>query len=138
MLKQLSLVAAVAMVVVGCATGAGGPSPEEQVQQALAGWTAAAEAKDLDKLMTLVSEDFTSSEWADKETYRYFVQDAVEMGYLDNADVNTENTKITVEDGKAVAYPVDMTADFGSASLELTWTEQGGKWLITDVSMETW
>lgn len=138
MWKQLSLLAVVAMVIAGCATGAGGPSPEQQVNQALAGWKAAAEARDVDALMAYVSEDFESAEWPDKETYVYFVKDAVDMGYLDDAEVSTEGATIVVGNGKAVVNPVSLTASFGTASLELTFTEKDGKWLITDVAMETW
>lgn len=136
--SSLLVIAALMMVAMlgGCAT-CKGPSPEEQVQQTLAGWSAAAEAKDVDKLMTFVAENFKSNEWPDKETYRTFVKDSVEMGYLDDLDVTTDKAKITFEgEDKAIVYPVDLTASFGSASLEVVFMEEDGKWLVSDVKME--
>jgi hypothetical protein len=126
-----------AAVLGGCATGAKGPTPEEQVMQALVAWSAAAEAKDVDKLMSFVADDFESTEWADKESYKAFVKDSMAMGYLDDLDVATD--KATVEfDGKdkATVYPVELTAAFGSATIKAIFSEENGKWLVSDVTME--
>lgn len=141
MFQRVSLLVISALMMVamlgGCATGAKGPTPEEQVQQAVAAWTAAAEAKDVDKMMTFVAENFQSDEWADKETYRAFVKDSVDMGYLDDLDISTDKAKITFEGkDKATVYPVELTASFGSATLKAVFTEEDGKWLVTDVTME--
>jgi hypothetical protein len=141
MVRRASLlfISAVMMVAMlgGCATGAKGPSPEELVRQSLAAWTTAAEAKDVDKMMTLVAANFESDEWADKETYRAFVKDSIEMGYLDDLDVTTDKAQITFEgEDKATVYPVELTASFGSATIKAVFTEEDGKWLVSDVTME--
>ncbi|MCX5772394.1 MAG: hypothetical protein NTZ09_19265, partial [Candidatus Hydrogenedentes bacterium] len=77
------------------------------------------------------------SEWPDKETYRDFVKESIDMGYLDDLKISNENAKITFEaKNKAVVYPIDATASFGSASLKAVLTDENGKWLVTDVTME--
>ncbi|HUW59862.1 MAG TPA: hypothetical protein VMZ06_02560 [Candidatus Bathyarchaeia archaeon] len=140
MFQRVSLlVVSVLMVAMlgGCATGGKGPTPLEQVQQSLAGWSAAAEAKDVDKLMSFVAENFESNEWPDKESYKAFVQDSIDMGYLDDLDVATDKTTITFEgEDKAIAYPVELNASFGSATIKAIFTEEDGKWLVSDVTME--
>jgi len=140
MIERVSLLVISALIMVamlgGCATTKG-PTPEEQVQQTLVAWTAAAEAKDVDKMMSFVAKNFKSSEWADKEAYKAFVQDSIEMGYLDDIDVNIDKAKITFEGkDKAVVAPIDVTASFGSATIEAVLTEEDGKWLVTDVTMQ--
>lgn len=135
-LSGVMMAALVVALVAGCAT-VKGPSPEEQIKQTISDWTAATVAKDVDKMMTFVDEDFSSSEWPDKDAYKTFVADSVEMGYLDDLEVSTENAKITFEgEDKATVYPIDITAQFGTATLNVVLEEEDGKWLISDVTMD--
>jgi ketosteroid isomerase-like protein len=130
-------VLAIAAVVGGCATSAKGPTPEEQIRQAVNGWIAAAQAKDVNKMMAFVAPDFSSSEWQDKEAYKAFIADSVDMGYLDDMVADTKNMKITFGGkDKAVVGPIDVTASFGSAALNGVFKNEGGKWLLADLTME--
>ena len=50
------------VLLCGCATLAKGPSDEELIKSALGVWTAGIKAKDIDKVMSVHSEKFESSE----------------------------------------------------------------------------
>ncbi len=141
MTAKLSVLMVVALVagalLAGCETGKKGPTPEEQIRQAITDWTAAAQAKDVAKMMTFLAQDFSSSEWPDKESYEAFVKDSVEMGYIDDMEVDTTNMKVTFEgEDKAVAAPIDISASFGVATLSVVFEEEDGKWLISDLTMD--
>lgn len=139
MFRRLSLVvlAVVAVgMISGCATAPKGPSDEELIKQTIADWTAAAVAKDVDKVMAFVSPNFQSDTWADKEAYKEFVVESIDMGYLDDLTVSTEKAVIKIEGDKATVSPVDLEAAFGMAALDVELTKEGGKWLVTNVTMD--
>lgn len=133
MLKSV-LVLALITVVAGCAT-TGGMSPEEAVAQQIEVFKKGLLAQDIDMVLTVYSEDFEHYEWGDKAGAGDFLNDAVAMGYLDDAEVYTEEMEIKVEGDQASAYPIDVSGAFGTATLELIFTKEAGGWLITGQDM---
>ncbi len=126
----------VAGLVCGCQTAAKGPSDQELINKVVADWKAAATAKDLDKVMALYSEAFSHFEYGDKAGMKSFIKDAIDMGYMENAEINTANTKVTIEKDKANAYPIEMKAAFGSATIKLDLKKEASGWKITGSDIE--
>lgn len=132
----MSCVLAMLVVAAGCAGTAKGPSDEEQIQALLANFKAYGDAKDMTKLLTLFSDKFTNYEYGDKAGLEKFLQDALDMGYLENAEVTTANAKVTITNDTATVYPVEMKAAFGSASIELKLAKADAAWLITGMEVQ--
>jgi ketosteroid isomerase-like protein len=135
---SLLAVGLVAGLVCGCQTTAKakGPSDQELINKVVADWKAAATAKDLDKVMALYSEAFKHFEYGDKAGMKSFIKDAIDMGYMENAEVNTANMKITIEKDKANAYPIELKAAFGSATIKMALTKEAAGWKITGMDIE--
>jgi ketosteroid isomerase-like protein len=129
-LLQLGIGVLAAALLAGCASLGKGPSDQEQIQSALAAWKDALEAKNVDNLMALYSENFASDR-QNKEGVRRFVQGAIDQGYLDKPVIVVEDATITVEGDKATARPVSLSSPEGSIYLYLEFTKEEGKWLIT-------
>ena len=125
-----------AVFLSGCATGPSGPSDEELIKEAASGMTAAMVAQDLDKLMTFFSEDFENWEWGDKAGFKDFIGEAIDMGYLESAEVDMEDAEYKIEDGTGTVSPIELTASFGSATLEATLKKEGTAWLIVGMDVE--
>jgi len=58
------------------------------------------------------------------------------MGYLDDAESSLEETEVKIEEGVATVYPVELTAAFGSSTIELTLKKENGKWMVTGMEVE--
>lgn len=139
MKKAMTLTFATLLAVTligGCASMGGGPSDEELVAKVLADWKAAALAQDIDAMLVSYSEDFENYEFGDKAGLKSFLQDAADMGYLEDAAIDIEGTKTTIEGDEATLYPVEMEAAFGSATIELVLKKEGDAWLITQMDVE--
>lgn len=121
-----------ALWVCGCAGMGKGPSDEELVAKVLADWTAAAQAKDLDKIMAVYSEAYSDGENTSKAAAREFMQGAIEQNYLEGLQVDLEQAKTTLENGTATITPVDLSSNAGfmSVTFELK-KEADGAWRIT-------
>lgn len=127
---------AVSLMVAGCLTGGKGPKPEDLIRQSLGDFKAGMESKDIDKVMSSISDNFSHYEWGDKASMRSFLADTFSQGDLDDAEVTYEDVEIVVEGDEATAYPVELMAVFGSATIELTFTNEGDAWLVTGMEIE--
>jgi len=105
-----------------------GPSNEELVKGVLATWTAGIKAKDIDKVMSVHSEKFESSEATGKKEQREVLTGYIEMGYLDDAEVNLDGAKIKVEGDKASVTGVGLETAMGTVELEF---ELRKEWVVT-------
>lgn len=132
-MKKLALVTlglVLAAAVYGCAGAAKGPSDAELIQNVLADFKTYGQAKDLDRLMALYSDKFNNYEYGDKEGLHTFLQDAIDMGYLENAEINLANAKTKIEGEKATVQGIEMKAAFGSATIDLTLAKEASAWKI--------
>lgn len=120
------------LTFMGCQT-AKKVSPEEAVNAQVNKFAQALKAKDIDTVMTLFSEKFEHYEWGDKAGAKEFLQQAADVGYLDSLEVDLSKMQIKVEGSTATAYPIEVTGNFGSTTVELVFTNENGNWLITGV-----
>lgn len=119
-----------AAVFCGCQIPAEGPSDEQLINTTMAEWKAALEAKDLDRLMALFSDNYISSSGSSKVAMRESMAGAIERGSLDNIKVKIENAKITLVGDQATFGPVEVTSDRGTLTIEYTLQREDVKWLI--------
>ncbi len=135
----LGLCAALIAAVIsgGCATGAKGPSDEELIANTLNTWKVGMEEKDIEKLRTILSDEFDHYEWGNKEQMIGFLESTFNQGDLDNANVSLEAAQTKIEGDTATVYPVELTAAFGSATIEFRLKKEAdGQWRAVGMSVE--
>lgn len=119
-----------AVVFCGCQTPVEGPSDKQLINTAMTEWKAALEAKDLDRLMALFSDNYISSSGSSKVAMRESMAGAIERGSLDNIEIKIENAKITLIGDQAAFGPVEITSDRGTLTIEYILQREDVKWLI--------
>ncbi len=136
MKKHFSLVTVVivticmSLLVLGCQT-AKKVTPEEAVTAQVNKFAEAMKTKNLDGVMAVFSEKFEHYEWGDKAGAREFLQQAIDVGYLDGLEIDLSKMQIKVEGATATVYPIDIRGNFGSTVVELVFTNENGNWLVT-------
>jgi len=131
--SSLYAVAAVALLVCGCAMFGRGPSDEELIGNTLAEWKAGLVEEDLDRFMATFSEDFSSSQGGGKAELGDFIGGAMEQGYLEDVEVNVEDAEIKIEGDTATASPVELDGIFGVMVFELALKKENGTWRIVSI-----
>jgi len=127
---------AVVMMAAGCATNSGGSGAQAEIGAVLNEWKAAFEKSDLDAIVAPISDDFEHYEWNDKEGMKDFLGGAKLQGELDGAEVDLQYAEYEKnDDGSWTVYPVDITAAFGGASLELLFKKEDGAWKIVKLDV---
>ena len=127
------------LVVAGGCAGLGGPSDEELISAVVEKWAAAMVKPDVDVVLETYSENFSHYEVPDKASLEEFLNQAVEMGYLEDAEVYLEDaeTEIDPEAGTAMVYPIDLSSSAGYVTIELNLAkEEDAGWLITGMDIE--
>ena len=114
----------------GCQAPVEGPSDEQLINTVMTEWKAAFEARDLDRLMVLFSEDYISSSGSSKVAMRESMAGAIERGSLDNVEIKIQNAKLTLVGDKATFGPVEITLDRGTLAIEYTLQKENNMWLI--------
>ena len=120
----------VAMVFCGCQTPVKGPSDKELINTTMTEWKAAFEARDLDRLMAVFSDNYVSSSGSGKVAMRERMAGAIERGSLDNTNIKIENAQLTLLGQMATFGPVEITSDRGTLTIEYTLKREDDKWLI--------
>ena len=95
---------------------------------------------DLDAVMAIVSEEFEHPEVGGKEDLKDFLQNAIDMGYIETyaEDVEFDFSDAELEqDGDEISvYPVALSSAMGSVTLEFVAKWENGKWMITTLEVE--
>jgi hypothetical protein len=130
-MKWSAVVAVLAVVlVVGCASAPKGPSDEELIDQVLTTWTDAILEKDIDKGMSVTSENFSNAEASDKSAWRSYLEWISGAGYLDGAEVDDSNSETVIDGDKATVGPLVLTTAAGVFNLELNLDKEEGGWMV--------
>jgi len=127
--KPAVMVCVVALAI-GCASAPKGPSDEELIDQVVTTWTDAILEKDIDKGMSVISEDFSNAEASDKAAWRKYIEWIDGAGYLDGAQVDDSASEIALEEDRATVGPLVLTTAAGVFNLELTLAKEQGGWMI--------
>ncbi|MCP4639537.1 MAG: nuclear transport factor 2 family protein [bacterium] len=128
------------LAAVGCATGSSGPSDEELIGQMLNGWIAASKAKDVDKVMTFMSENFKHDGYdyaaESKADMRAFMEGSLDMGNFDDLEVTYDAEGITIEGDTAQVTDIEWSCAPGTAMIDFTLKKEAGVWRIIDADVE--
>ncbi|GEM_PF-443448 len=125
-----------AVLVAGCTTGSGA-SDKDQIAGVLNEWKAGFEAGSIDAIMAPVSESFTHYEWTNKAALQAFVKGALDQGELNNAEIDLQYAEYKKnDDGTWTVYPIELTAVFGSATIEGTFKQEESGWKIVGIEVE--
>ena len=131
-IQYLSVCLTLAMLAtMGCATTAKGPSDLELVQAKTKECAAVANAKDINKLMTYIAEDFECPQIGDKAAFKEFLENAKSAGFLDGVEIDVSAAKTTVTGESAEVAPVAVRGSFGSGEAIFSASKVKGVWLIS-------
>ena len=132
----LALVIAIGAALTGCATTPGGSGDMTQVLAAARTWQDSLAEERFGRALRLVSRDFSSRAWPDKDSLSDYFDVAEARGFFLNAAVEERKVRITLEDGVARIYPVGIRGNLGVAVFELSFRKEKSTWKITSLEME--
>lgn len=105
-------------------------SPSDRAMEAAKAWGAALAEQDLDKVMAIFSDDFEHYEYGDKQGISDFIGQAMDMGYLEDLEVDLDDAEAEVDGNEVIIYPIDLLGAFGSVTFELVFKEKDGEMKI--------
>lgn len=105
--------------------------PKALVMAGIQQWMDSLKKQDIDGMMQMVSDKFEHYEFGDKDGLRDFLQQAMDMGYLEGVDVDASDVEVEIEGSEATVYPIDVIGAFGSITLEFIATKEGDEWKVT-------
>jgi ketosteroid isomerase-like protein len=127
----------VAYVAGGCAILNRGPSDKDLLSELLSTYETALVEGDADKLVSLYSEDYESSDGTDYEDAMTRLRRIVPMIAEWDIEVGTAETQIVVKGDTATLSPIVFDTPSGKMTLTIFATKDaGGVWLITGSEME--
>ncbi len=130
------LAALLLVVSVGCATSGQKLSDEELVRLQLDQWIAGLVEQDMDVFLATISESFSAPQAPDKQALGDFISQAIDAGYLDDAEVSLEDAQFAMEENECSVYPIDLMSMAGSVSVELIFVKEDGQWLIGGMEVD--
>ena len=138
MKRMTCLLAAITALAVfsGCATTGQGMTDEELINLTLDQWAAGLVEQDIEKFQATISESFSSPQAPDKKTLGDFIQQAMDAGYIDEAEVIRDDAQFTITDNTCSVYPIDLMSVAGSVAVELKLTKENGQWLVTGMEVD--
>ena len=130
------LVVAIGAALTGCATTTGGAGDETQVLAAARTWQDSLTEERFGRALRLVSRDFSSRAWPDKDALSDYFDVAAARGFFLNAAVDEREQTVTIENGVARVYPVGVRGNLGVAVFELSLRKEKSTWKIMSLVME--
>jgi ketosteroid isomerase-like protein len=130
MTKARVLAALLIAAVAACATLSGESSDKAAIRGVLGQWRSALSANDLDRAMSLYSEQFKSGDM-DKAAEAKFLKAAMdEEGFGTTSMIIFEHATIAVKGDRASVIPIAVSGKTGSESLGLDFVRENGQWRI--------
>ena len=116
-------------------TAAAAADPLAVAKEKLADFAKAASAGDVDAMMANISEKFEHYQFGDKEGLHDFLQNAADMGYLDDLKIKLDEAELEMDGDTAIIYPVEVEGSFGTGVFEFQAKEEDGKWMIVGLDV---
>ncbi|MDK1022372.1 MAG: hypothetical protein QGD90_12135 [Candidatus Hydrogenedentes bacterium] len=132
----LTLAVIACTALAGCATTTNGASDEAQLLQVARTWQDRLADERFRRALRLVSSDFSSRAWPDKDALSDYFDVARERGFFLNSAVDEREQAVTIENGQARIYPVGIRGNLGTAVFELSLRKEKSNWKITSLVME--
>ena len=130
----LAVIACTALA--GCATTPSGAGDDAQLLHVARTWQKSLADERFGRALGLVSRDFSSQAWPDKDALSEYFDVADARGFFLNAAVDEREQTVTIENGVARIYPVGIRANLGTAVFELSLRKEKWTWKITSLVME--
>lgn len=125
--------------LVGCASAPAAPPPptdEELVTTLVNNTLAALQAKDIDTMLSVYSDDFQSDQGQDKTATEQFLKAVNEQGFLDGIELDTSAMTVAVDGDAATVEGVGLTGAFGVLTLGFGLEKRDGSWLVTSQTQQ--
>lgn len=119
-LAKVGVAVLAVVMIVGCQSGGKGPTDQELVQMRVKEFTDALLAKDVERVMDSVSENFYHPEAGDKTSAKELMKQGLESGFVQNGKIDTSKMEVKIEKDTATAYPIQASADAGSVTVGVT------------------
>ncbi len=133
----LALALSIGAALTGCATTQGGAGDAAQVLAAAHTWQDSLAEERFGRALGLVSRDFSSRAWPDKDALSDYFDVAEARGFFLNAAADGGEAMVTLEEnGMARVYPVGVRGNLGTAVFELSLRKEKSAWKITSLVME--
>ena len=117
----------------GAEETAASDDPAEGAMAVVKAFGAAAVEGNIDGMMDCIADSFDNAELGGKDGVRSFMEEAADMGYMDDLEVSYEDAEAEVDGEQVIIYPVDIMGAFGSVTYEYVLEKVDGKWLIVDM-----
>lgn len=106
------------------------PTDEDLINITMSHWKAALETENVDRLLAIYSDSYTTSEGDDKESIRELIRRSFESGFMETVEIKMENAIVIIEGDRAKYRPIEFISDTGIWPMELTLQKENGNWLI--------
>lgn len=135
-IRSLIAVCAIGAALTGCATTQGPSGDDAEIRQVARKWQDALAEQRFGRALSLVSKDFASPAWPDKDALEDYLDTARERGFFARANIRDEPNEVSIRAGTARVYPVGIHGDLGLAIFALTLEKESSNWKITSIEME--
>lgn len=117
--------------LVGCATGGKGSNPRDEIMAALDGYHAAMVAGDVERMVDVFSDDYSSADGNVKSAMAGMFQSWLDAGVFDGIEFDLSSCEITVDGNEATVGPVNYVMRLGTAGNRYTMRKEAdGVWRI--------
>jgi hypothetical protein len=122
------------LLTAGCATTKG-PTPEDQVAEAVQAWKSTFQNVDQKAADAIFSDNFKSNYWRNKYSIHTFLGSSEATENLPNADFITEEATTTIEGDTATVGPLYIKGHEDLFEVHLTFTKETDAWRITNLDI---
>ena len=124
----------------GAETAAAAPAdPLEALKTMLPKVIEFAKAEDIDSMMDLISKDFYQSDVGGKDDLRPFLENIIDMGYVemyaDEIEIITDDAELEMDGDEASIYPIDIESPMGGVTIEIIGKLEDGQWKVSGVEV---
>ncbi len=130
-LKNMPLLLAV-LAAAGCATLPKAPGDRAQVTSVVQQWKQRLLANDMEGVMSLYSEHFTS-EFGNKAEIRKILAELGQRMAGEDGRIDIENGDLVVSGNRASVKPVSIGTRKGAVCRSLYLAKEDGRWLIVEM-----
>lgn len=105
-------------------------SPEAAIRTQLEAIAKAMKDGDAEALIAAHSDDFDHPQVGGKEELAGYINQGVDMGYLEDVEMDLSEVEFEKDGEEIVAYPIDLSSSMGSVTIEWVFRNEGGVWRI--------
>ena len=93
-------------------------------------WKAAYVQQDLDKIMSVYSEDYSGQQGEGKTEIRSFLQSFIDSGSFGSTEMDIDDAIIKIKGDTDAVEPITYEGDWGQMRIKNTFKKEGGTWRV--------